>query len=193
MSNTMSGSIYRLKISIRDTKPPVWRRIEIPGDASLGELHNVLQTAFGWTDSHLHQFEIGESCFGGPDPYGDETWGRSVQDEWKARLSEVVGRLKRFLYEYDFGDSWEHEILIEKVLSAEAGASYPRCTAGRRACPPEDCGGPWGYAELLAAVADPDHSEHADELEWLDPEFDPEEFDRDAVNAALRHYQTGRG
>jgi len=193
MNNTKSGSIYRLKISIRDIRPPVWRRIEIPGDASLGVLHNVLQTAFGWTDSHLHQFEIGDSCFGGADPYGGETWGPPVRDEGQARLNEVVGRRKRFLYEYDFGDSWEHEILIEKVLSAEPGATYPRCTAGRRACPPEDCGGPWGYADLLAAVADPDDSEHADMLEWLDPEFDPEEFDRDAVNAALRHYQTGRG
>ena len=178
-------SIYRLKATIRDIKPPVWRRLEVGGEITLAALHDVLQTAFGWTDSHLHQFSVGEAIFGVPDP-DDLGWGRSVADERRVRLQDAVGRrVKRFLYEYDFGDGWEHEIAVERIVLAEPGASYPRCLAGRRACPPEDCGGPWGYAQLLTAVADPAHPEHEEMSEWLGGEFDPDEFELDAVNTSL--------
>jgi len=191
-NRTDSGSIYRLKVSIKNIKPPVWRRIEVPGDATLGVLHEVLQTVVGWTDSHLHQFDVEGTLFSLPDP-DDRDWGPPVRDERRVRLRDVVGvRVKRFLYEYDFGDGWEHAITVEGILPAEAGVTYPRCSAGRRACPPEDCGGPWGYAELLAAVGDPDHPEHREKREWLDGDFDPEAFDLDAVNVSLARRRARR-
>lgn len=182
---TDDGSICRLKVALRHIRPPVWRRIEVPGDATLATLHDVIQTAMGWTDSHLHQFEIKGTLFGLPDP-DDEDWGVPVRDERRARLTQVVGaRVKKFRYDYDFGDGWEHDITVEKIVPAEPDVVYPRCTAGRRACPPEDCGGPWGYGELLAAVGDPGHPEHAEMREWLSDDFDADAFDLDDVNAAL--------
>lgn len=189
---TSGEAIYRLKVSIKNIRPPVWRRIEVPADVTLAGLHDVLQTAFGWTDSHLHQFDVGGALVGRHDP-DDRDWGPPVRDERRVRLRDVVGaRVKRFLYEYDFGDGWEHEVTVEGILPAEPGVSYPRCTAGRRACPPEDCGGPWGYAELLAAVGDPDHPEHREMREWLDEGFDPDAFDLDAVNASLAPWRGRR-
>jgi len=180
-----AGSIYRLKVTLRDIRPPVWRRIEVPGELTLAALHDVLQTAFGWTESHLHQFDVDGALFAVPiaDGLG---WGREVEDEVRARLCDVVGkRVKKFTYEYDFGDGWEHVIAVEAIVPAEPGSAYPRCLAGRRAGPPEDCGGPWGYAELLAAVADPDHPDHEDMCDWLGGGSDPGAFDVDAVNASL--------
>jgi hypothetical protein len=184
-SGTSSGSIYRLKVSIKGTKPPIWRRIEVPSDVTLEQLHDVLQTVVGWSDSHLHQFDIGGTLFGLPDP-DDADWGRPLRDERRARLSDTVrGRVKKFLYEYDFGDGWEHVIAVEGIHPTEPAIAYPRCIAGRRACPPEDCGGPWGYAELLTAIADPDHPDHRERREWLDDDFDPEAFDMKEVNTLL--------
>jgi hypothetical protein len=136
----------------------------------------------GWTDSHLHTFTVGKQAYSVPDP--DWDW---VKDERRVRLSDVVAaRHKKFLYTYDMGDNWDHTLLIEKVLPPEEGATYPRCLAGKRACPPEDCGGVWGYAEFLEAISDPEHPEHEDMLEWIGGEFDPEAFDLEEVNAALR-------
>ena len=180
-----AGSTYRLRIAIRHVRPPVWRRIEVPADTTLTGLHDILQTVFGWTDSHLHQFEARGTLYRIPDSE-DVGWGPPVRDEGETDLQQILGqRFKRFVYEYDFGDGWLHDITVEQRLQAEAGARHPRCTAGRRACPPEDCGGPWGYARLLAVVADPDHPEHDERREWLGEAFDPEAFDLDAVNRAL--------
>ena len=159
---------------------------------TLADLHEVLQTAFGWTDSHLHQFDVRGTLYRVPDP-DDVDWGRPVGDERRASLREVVGtRVRKLVYEYDFGDGWEHDITVERRLPAEPGASYPRCSAGRRACPPEDCGGPWGYAHLLAIVADPGHPEHHDRREWLGEAFDPDAFDLDAVNTSLARLRRRR-
>ena len=183
---TRGGPVHRLKATIGNIRPPVWRRIEVPGNVSFAGLHDVLQTAFGWTDSHLHQFVVGRLRFGVPDP-DDGDWGPPVRDERRARLQEIVDDgVKSFVYEYDFGDGWEHRILVEKTSAAEPGVAYPRCTAGRRACPPEDCGGPWGYAHLLEVLTDPDHPQHDETREWLGDEFDPAAFDLDAVNASLQ-------
>ncbi len=180
------SSIHQLKVAIKHIRPPVWRRLQVRRDVTLATLHDIVQAAFGWTDSHLHQFVIGDAYYGVPDPEGD-VWGGRTNEERKTRLDDVVGGgVKRFAYEYDFGDGWEHEIIVEKVLSPEAGVSYPRCVAGRRACPPEDCGGPWGYAELLAALGDPGHPEHEEMLDWAGGDFDPEAFDLQAVNMLLR-------
>ncbi|MFQ5973697.1 MAG: plasmid pRiA4b ORF-3 family protein [Alphaproteobacteria bacterium] len=183
--------IYQLKVTIENIRPPVWRRLQVPGDITLGSLHDVLQTAFGWTDSHLHQFVIGDTYFAVPDPE-DAGWGPRARDERRARLTDVIRRgAKRFVYEYDFGDGWEHEIIVEEILAPETGTAYPRCLVGRRACPPEDCGGPWGYAELLETIRNPQHPDHVEMRDWVGEEFDPEHFDLDAVNAQLKPQARG--
>ncbi|MFJ9362901.1 plasmid pRiA4b ORF-3 family protein [Nocardia sp. NPDC101769] len=175
--------IYRLRVDLRGAKPPIWRRLEVPGDIPLNELHDVLQAAFEWDDDHLHVFETDFGDFGEPDP----ELGRRA--ETKATLEQVAGSGAKLVYTYDFGDDWEHTILVEHIAPAEATAEYPRCTGGRRAAPPEDCGGIWGYENLLATLADPSGQDHEDLLEWLGldtaDDFDPTQFDRDAVNSAL--------
>ncbi len=179
-------AIRQLKVTIKHIEPLIWRRLQVPADIKLAALHDVLQTAFGWTDSHLHQFVIGDVFYGLPDPDFSD-WGRRVNDERRARLHKVTRRgVKRFLYEYDFGDGWEHQVILEKVHAPEEEVAYPRCVAGARACPPEDCGGPWGYQEFLEAILDPDHPDHDEMSEWLDEDFDSEAFDLEAVNARLQ-------
>lgn len=179
-------SVYQLKVAIRHIRPPVWRRLHVPDGITLAALHQVLQTAMGWEDDHLHEFVVGETRYGPPDPDAGD-WGQEFVDERLAALKDVVGGgLKKFVYEYDFGDGWEHAITVEKVLAAEAGVAYPRCVGGKRACPPEDCGGPWGYKEFLKTVGDPGHPRHAELSEWIGGEFDPEAFDLAAVNAQLQ-------
>jgi len=175
--------VYQLKITLSDSKPPIWRRVEVADRITLAQLHDIIQTVMGWTDSHPHIFSVGRVSYGVPDPVFDE----DVRDEWRYKLNDVLTAPKQKLsYEYDFGDSWTHEVLLEKVLAPEPGVSYPRCTAGNRACPPEDCGGVWGYADLLEAIGDPKHEQHDESLEWVGGEFDPEQFDVAEVNAALR-------
>jgi Plasmid pRiA4b ORF-3-like protein len=176
-----SGVVYQLKITLQDIKPPVWRRMQVK-DCSLGKLHDIIQTCMGWTNSHLHAFEVGREQYS--EPYPDGTM--ETEDERTIKLSQIVARKhKKFSYTYDFGDNWHHTIQIEKFLDAEAGVRYPRCIAGKRACPPDDCGGPWGYGSFLEAVQKPNHPEHKDMLEWIGGEFDPEKFDIEAVNEAL--------
>jgi len=175
------AQVYQLKITLRDVRPPIWRRVQV-GDCTLARLHDLIQTCMGWDGGHLHAFDIGGEQYGEPDP--DDMM--EVQNEARLKLSQVVAQgYKKFTYTYDFGDNWEHILQVEKTLPAEAGVSYPRCVAGKRACPPEDCGGPWGYAEFLEAIGDPKHERHEDLREWIDGEFDPEAFDIAAVNAEL--------
>lgn len=169
----MGKNVYQLKATIVETKPPVWRRVVVAEDITLSGLHDVLQAAFGWWDCHLHEFEIRGVRYGVDD---GEDW-QPPKDERRARLRDVLKEVSSFLYVYDFGDYWRHRVVVEKVFPAEPGARYPSCTGGRRACPPEDCGGSWGYHELLAAIKDPDHEEHESMLEWAGGEFDPEAFD----------------
>jgi hypothetical protein len=179
----------RLKITLRGVRPPVWRRVVVPASFTLAELHSVLQTAMGWTDSHLHSFDVGGVLYGDV----EELEGK-VGNETRTRLSSVARRVSKFRYEYDFGDAWEHDVLIEDV-QPDAAAAEPFCTAGRRACPPEDCGGPWGYEHLLEVLADPEHEEHAHLSEWIGGPFDPQEFDVAETNDQLRgidHAGAGR-
>jgi hypothetical protein len=175
-------AVYRLKITLKHFKPPIWRRVLVTSDITLNDLHWIIQVAMGWTNSHLHQFRIG------PAYYSDPAFGLDgVRDECQTELGDVITREKlRFVYEYDFGDGWQHEILVEKILPAEAGETYPKCMAGQRACPPEDCGGVWGYGHFLEAIRHPDHPEHEDMLEWIGGSFDPEQFDLEHVNKRLR-------
>lgn len=178
-----SSQIYQLKITLRGSRPPIWRRVLAPGDITLAKLHAVVQAAMGWYDSHLHEFTVDGMSYGVPHP----DYGGEVKSERRVKLSEVATAPKAKLrYVYDFGDDWDHEILVEKILPPEPGVQYPVCIAGRRACPPEDCGGVWGYANFLAAIQDPAHPEHDDMLEWIGGSFDSEAFDLEAINQALR-------
>lgn len=169
----MGKTVYQLKATILDIKPPVWRRVVVPADISLSRLHDVLQAAFGWWDYHLHEFEIAGARYGIDD---GESW-EPPKDERRTRLNIVAEQGSSFIYVYDFGDYWRHRIVVEKVFTATPGGRYPACVGGRRACPPEDCGGTWGYAEFLEAIRDPDHEEHESMLEWVGGHFDPEAFD----------------
>lgn len=181
-ASVLAGSaIYQLKITLKGFKPPIWRRVQVPGTVKLGKLHDILQIVMGWQDAHLHAFKIGLQTFGEPDPE------LNFENERRVTLRELVTREKaRFTYEYDFGDGWEHEIVVEKIVDPEPGVTYPVCTDGRLACPPEDVGGIWGYANLLEALQDPAHPEHDDLLDWLDGEFDPAHFDLTEINRELK-------
>lgn len=176
-------NIHQIKITLRHVRPPVTRRIQVKADTKLGKLHHILQIVLGWTNSHLHAFRKGQIQYGPP----SRDFFNDMDDERKVRLDSLVNEGGTLMYEYDFGDGWEHDLKIEKVIPAEAGVHYPRCLTGKRNCPPEDCGGPWGYQNLLETLADPKHEDHESMREWLGRDFDPEEFDLDEVNAGLRH------
>jgi len=181
---TPTGSIYQLKVTLKDARPPIWRRIQVIDDTTLAKLHRILQIVMGWSDYHLHDFTIYGARYSEPSP---DDW-EPVKDERRYKLKQLVpGEKSKFVYQYDFGDSWDHEILVEKTgLPREPGVKYPRCLTGKRACPPEDVGGVWGYREFLEAMRDPEHPEHDGYLEWAGSEFDPETFDLEEVNRALR-------
>lgn len=170
--------IYQIKITLKGIEPPIWRRIEVPADIKLGKLHRVLQDVIGWTNSHLHAFRIGRETYGVPDPEFPE----DLISERNIRLDSVVEAGDTIVYEYDFGDGWEHALEIEKAIVATPGVRYPRCTAGKRACPPEDCGGPPGYERLLEILRDPEHEEHDEMREWLSADFDSEAFELERTN-----------
>lgn len=164
-----------LKVTLRDIKPPVWRRLVLPGTMTLADLHEAIQAAMGWHGGHLHAFDIAGRQYGDPrtvDVVDD------MDDERRLTLNGLLrSGVARVTYTYDFGDNWQHQVLIERTQPALDAGRYPACVAGKRNCPPEDCGGPWGYAEFLAAIADPAHPEHADQRAWVGEDFDPEEFD----------------
>jgi hypothetical protein len=176
--------VYQLKVGLKDAKPPIWRRLEVPADVSLDRLHVIIQVAFGWDGSHLHVFETPFGDFGIADP---ELHHRPADEVSLAQA--LPGERSKISYLYDFGDSWRHEIVVEKVLTPDESVTYPRCTGGRRATPPEDCGGIWSYADMLDVLADPTHPEHDSTLEWLGlesaTEFDPSAFDAAAITKAL--------
>jgi hypothetical protein len=177
---------YQLKISLMGAKPPIWRRLLIGDSVALRKFHDAVQIVMGWTDSHLHQFIANGRNYGVPDPDLDFT---ELLDERLFRLNQLLRKEKEsIIYEYDFGDGWQHQITLEKILPFEPGASLPRCIKAKGACPPEDVGGVWGYAHFLEALNDPDHPEHDDYKEWIDGEFDPTAYDIDAVNELLSKY-----
>ncbi len=183
MSTELSDRIYRLKITLRDISPPIWRRVEVKGNSSLYKLHQVIQESFGWFDSHLHQFIVDGEFYGESFPDADF----ELKSGRRFKLFQAAPAAgDKFLYEYDFGDGWLHEIKVEAIEEAGAGVTYPRCTKGKRSCPPEDVGGPWGYENFLEAINDPDHDEHEEYLEWVGGSFDPEDFDLKAVNSELK-------
>ena len=175
--------VYQLRVAVKEITPPIWRVIQVAGDATLYRLHLILQEVMGWDNYHLFMFTIDGIEYGEPDPSDF----REVKSARRVKLGQVIRQARqRFLYEYDFGDGWEHDVKVEKVLAPVAGVHYPVCLGGERACPPEDCGGSWGYEELLDTIRDPEHEEYEEMMEWLGGKFDPEEFDLEGVNQALR-------
>jgi hypothetical protein len=180
----MAATVYALKVTLRHVRPPIWRRLRVPGAVSLDKLHGALQIALGWSDSHLHQFRVGDVCFGTRDPV--DGLAEDTLDERKVRLEQIAKVGSKLVYDYDFGDGWEHDVVVEAVEPATDGERLPVCVDGRRACPPEDCGGPHGYVDLLATLADPEHPDHDEMTEWIGPDFAAEHFDLDQVNGELR-------
>jgi uncharacterized protein YidB (DUF937 family) len=183
--------VFVLKVTLLGTNPQVWRRILVPLDITLRNLHRTLQTVMGWANSHLHQF-VGQ----GPRLSDSRSRvGSKIANENRTRLGELIGTVgARLLYEYDFGDGWQHELLLEEVLLG--GETFQQmCLAGKRCCPPEDCGGPQGFAELLQALQDANHPSHDEAREWLG-NFVAESFSANDVNRRLRrgrkHSQTQR-
>lgn len=184
-----SAIIYHLKVTLLGTKPAVWRCLQVPGNANLGWLHAVLQVTMGWTNSHLHHFMTSEARYSDPRNNEDMGFGEEPdRDESKATLAQVVPlQGTQFAYEYDFGDSWEHQVIVEKILPSDpASAGKALCLSGARACPPEDCGGVWGYGDLLKIIKDPKHEDHGSIMEWLGGKFDPKAFDLGSVNLHLQ-------
>jgi hypothetical protein len=172
------AEVYRFKISLRDTKPVIWRRIETK-NVTLEKLHELIQTAMGWTNSHMHQFEIAGAHYTDPRFMKGDFEDFGAFDYSGIRIGDLVikhGPKLRMRYEYDFGDGWQHDVVLEKVTEAEPGAKYPRCIDGARACPPEDVGGVCGFADYVRAITNPKHSEYRELLEWNGP-FDPARFD----------------
>ena len=166
-----ADTIARLKITLNDVEPAVLRRIEVPFDIRLDRLHLVIQAAMGWTNTHLYEIRARDVGWGIP----DRDWADGPLDARKARLGNVLEDVgaKTLRYLYDFGDGWEHTIKVERFVDPQPGVLYPRLIEATGRCPPEDIGGPWGYAEFLEAIGDPKHERHAEFKEWLSDDFNP--------------------
>jgi hypothetical protein len=177
-------SIYQLKIVLKNSKPPIWRRIQVPEDYSFWDLHVAIQDAMGWADYHLHEFTpivsrgSRSQHIGIPDPDGY----MEVSSGWKEKIKDWFPKLKKMDYTYDFGDNWEHSVILEKILPRGDGKKYPICIAGKMACPFEDSGAIWGYYDKLEIIKNPKHPEYWEIVEWVgDENFNPEEFNPDEV------------
>jgi hypothetical protein len=196
MKTTENGdqTIYQLKIALEDIEPLIWRRVLVASDTSLPDLHKIIQSSMGWTNSHLHQFIKDRQFYSIP---FDDGWGEDrIIDSRNFQINDLLQEEKQTItYEYDFGDSWRHSITLEKIPPVDTDKHYPICINGKRNCPPEDCGGPWGYQQMLEILDDPGHSEH--ELwsgwinEWYEDGFDPEFFDKGEVNKLLQSKNYG--
>lgn len=175
-------ALYRLRVTLLNIQPPIWRRLLVASDMPLTRFHNALQIAMGWQDCHLHQFIVGDTRYGTADPRIDPGMKKEASVKLKTLLPKPGARL---FYEYDFGDAWEHEIVLEESLPWPEQSLLPRCVAGERACPPENSGGYPGYEHLLTGLNNPTHPDHAVLRDWVGEDFDPEAFDLSAVNFRL--------
>lgn len=175
--------IYELKIELVEIEPTIWRRVLVPGSITLAKLHEVVQTAIGWTNNHLHQFVVGAHCYSDPEFEIEE-----AKNEYRYSLARLAPRVSNTIaYEYDFGDGWDHQIRVENIIEGDQRyLGSPVCIGGRRSGPPEDCGGPSGYQNFLEAIGNQKHKEHRELLNWVGGSFDPEHFDLEEVNAQLR-------
>ena len=177
---TSFNNVYQFKITLKDSKPNIWRRIQVPENYSFWDLHVAIQDAMCWMDYHLHMFNIGtypnyEIRIGLPE-------GNEYLHSAKVQMKKYFQKEKdKAMYEYDFGDGWEHQILLEKILPKDPQIEYPICIAGKNACPPEDCGGIHGYYNMLKILADPQNSDYEDVVDWIGDDFDPLDFDPEEV------------
>ncbi len=177
-------TLLQLRIELDYTKPAIWRSVWVPDSITLMKLHSVIQESMGWWDSHLHEFDLAGLRYGAIDPdWGDEL---DLIEEKRKKLLKVLGSRKKFSYVYDFGDSWLHRITLEQTLPMIKPQHHALCVAGENACPPEDMGGVPGYYGFLDVIADPDHEEHAEMLQWCGGSFDPGFFDIHATNESLK-------
>jgi len=177
---TEFNQVHQFKISLKGIRPPIWREIQVPGTYTFWDFHVAIQDAMGWQDYHLHEFELLKPSTGLKVNIGipDEDFGRKVLPGWTQKIADYFSSENRAAsYLYDFGDDWEHQIELQKIIPKKRGISYLVCTNGKRACPPEDCGGIWGYEELLKIIKDPTHEEYEEIMEWLGGKFDPEYFE----------------
>lgn len=186
--------IIQLKIILKEVEPTVWRRVQVPADYPLRRAHDVVQAAMGWFDMHLHEFRIGHKVYGQPEIEGDLAFGTRIYNDRNIKLGKIAEKgLHGFEYVYDFGDDWRHDIRIEKATPPDGAVAYPVLVDWSGACPPEDVGGPPGYAEFLQAINDPDHEEHEDVATWWgEDSFDTGYLDLDAVNAMLGRIRAAR-
>ncbi len=190
MPKILPEKVFQLHISLKYIKPAIWRRFLVTDDTTVAKLHSIIQIVMGWDDEHLHEFTIDKRKIGMP---SDEWFATAVEDEKKVRLSKLnLSEKQKFEYEYDFGDGWQHVIKVEKILPVESGTKYPKCLAGERACPPEDCGSYPGYEELVELTKLPKDDLDEDDLyrlewlaEWYGEDFDFEYFSVDHVNSFL--------
>jgi len=173
---------FRLRIQLMDVDPVIWRRILVPGSIRMSKFADVLLAAMGWSNSHLHAFTVGNQRYG----MNYDEFPEGEVDEKTVTVLQALREARRITFEYDFGDSWDHEVVIEELTKSPVGLTFAVCIDGANACPPDDVGGTWGYAEFLRAMADPAHSQHATYLEWLGGYFDPAEFDLAEANARLQ-------
>ena len=178
--------VYQLHVELDEVQPRVWRRLWIPDMLTMAKLDRIIQSAMGWTNSHLHEFEIDGKRYGIPDD--EEVYDTPTLDDRRHKVGAVLGEaISGFRYTYDFGDNWRHTVTVEgRLLPDESFNTWPMCLAGQNACPPEDVGGVGGYAEFLEAMSNPSHDDHPDMWRWVGGPFDPTGVDVNATNAALR-------
>lgn len=182
LASVTPSTVLQLRIELLNIEPLIWRRVQVPDTITLPRLHRTIQTVMGWSDGHLHEFEIAGEQYGIPDP--DWPMGPPIISEARVRLLKCLGARKQFTYIYDFGDNWQHKIIVEKRLTG-ARMAHPLCIGGENACPPEDVGGAYGYSDFLEAIRSPEHPEYENYLSWCGGEFDPTQFDLVAVNQQL--------
>jgi len=189
------NSIYQIKITLDGVKPPIWRRIVVNSDTPLEDFHKIIQTTMGWTNSHMHQFIKGDTYYTDDGEIDDDFSLEGINREINyidTKISDLLVKEKDDIkYEYDFGDDWEHTILLEKIKENSVKIALPKCLKGSRACPIEDCGGVWGYENLIKIMNNPKHPEHKEMADWIGDVFDPEEFDIDIVNEMLEEDDYG--
>lgn len=179
--------VYQLKISLDELHPPIWRRVLVSPEINLFELHHIIQVAMGWENYHLFQFINGPGEYIGiPE---DDGWSQTVDARTILLKDTLTEKGDHILYEYDFGDSWSHTILLEQKVPKHHGISYPYCADGKRNCPPEDCGGVFGYERILEILGDKKHEEYEETQEWMEDDFDPEDFDMEGTNLRLKNIQ----
>jgi hypothetical protein len=190
----MADQIFQIQIALKGSKPKIWRRILIPSDLLLLDFHKIIQTTMGWTNSHLHQFIKSRTFYSIKQP-DDDMWDEMDNVDYmkeKIRISDLLkGEKDKIIYEYDLGDGWEHDIIVEKILPIDNMIKYPICLAGKMSCPPEDCGGIWGYSDILEILKQPNHEEYESYIEWLGDDFDPEYFSADDINKMLQKKDFG--